>query len=155
MENWNISTELPPQAQSGAWGSTKAHPLRQTGTCTYPEARWRVTLDLGSSSSWGICFLLPWKKENGGNSGKKIIKTVKRQDQYRGNTDTVCSWSSRHGCRAVQPKFPDLEFVKEQDQTVWSTPVRNVLLKVNAFISVKSKNSNNEPCFKSSVGKHL
>lgn len=101
--------------------------------------------------------LLPSPLEKGKQrkQWKKIIKTVKWWDQYRGNTDTICSWSSRHGCRAVQPKFPDLEFVKEQDQTVWSTPVRNVLLKVNAFISVKSKNSSNELCFKSSVGKHL
>lgn len=111
--------------------------------------------------TWGALLpgnLLPSALEKGKlqrKQWKKIIKTVKRQDQYRGNIDTVCSWSSRHGCRAVQPKFPDLEFVKEQDQTVWSTPVRNVLLKVNAFISVKSKNSNNEPCFKGSVGKHL
>lgn len=50
--------------------------------------------------------------------------------------------------------FPDLEFVKEQHQAAWSRPVRNVLLKVNAFISIKSKNSNNEPCVKNTVGKH-
>ena len=102
-----------------------------------------------------ICFLLPWTKANiTETSGKKIIKAVKRQDQYGGNTDTVCSWSFRRGCRVVRPKLPDLEFVKEQNQAAWSTPMCNVLLKVNAFISVKSKNSNNEPCFKNSVGKH-
>lgn len=103
----------------------------------------------------GICFLFPWKKATmRGTSGKKIMKAVKRQDQYGGNTDTVWSWSSRSGCRVVRPKLPDLEFVKEQNQAAWSRPVRNVLLKVNAFISLKSKNSNNKPCFKNSVGKH-
>lgn len=86
-----------------------------------------------------------------GTSGRND-KTVKRQDQHRGNTASL--WSSRHGCRAVQPKLPDLEFVKEQNQAVRLRPVHYVLLKVNAFISVKSKNSNNEPCFKNSVGKH-
>lgn len=85
---------------------------------------------------------------------KIIIKAVRRQDQYGGNTDTVCSWSSRRRRGAVWPKLPDLEFVKEQHQAAWSRPVCNVLLKVNAFISNKSKNSNNEPCFKNSVGKH-
>lgn len=71
-----------------------------------------------------------------------------------GNADTVCSWSSGREHRGVWPELPDLESVKEQNQAAWSRPVCNVLLKVNVFIPMKSKNSNNEPCFKNSVGKH-
>lgn len=73
-------------------------------------------------------------------------------DCYGGSTDPICSWSS--GRRVIRPKLPDLESVKEQNQAAWSRTVCNVLLKVNAFISIKSKNSNNEPCFKNTVGKH-
>jgi len=107
-----------------------------------------------SSSFWEFASFSTGKRQTERNQWKKIIKAVKRRDQYGGNTDTVCSWSSRHGHRAVWPKLPDLESVKKQNQAAWSRPVRNVLLKVNAFISIKTKNSSNEPCFKSSVGKH-
>lgn len=124
-------------------------PPRQTDVYIY--------LRHGEELHWTCGALLPERKKE--KKSEEIVEKSYKNSQEAGSVQRqyrhclqleLQAWVQGGPAKISRPGV-----CKRADQTVWSMPVHNELLKVNAFISVKSKNSHNEPCFKNSVGKYL
>lgn len=92
-----IVTQVPNLRLKSAASAQSFHPSFKVGMRVHwgrpIQTDRRICLPWGMVKNYGgavellflgICFLLPWKKANiKGTSAKKIIKAVKRRDQYR------------------------------------------------------------------------